>query len=1166
MKSTLLRPKNLCVLLILLVVATLILCFQYQNTSLRDWYASPRLEEPKKSESDGYRQPPESIVDPNSLDQPVEKVPVSFTAIRVDDPPSKESSTKALPPIIDFESPKRKSDFCSAKLSKSKVDIDTVESYKTLEFSKYDMNFWNSQWEERYLKIKSDPQKPPLKVIVVPHSHNDPGWLRTFDDYFQRQTAPILDNMLAFLSSHQDFKFVWSEMSLFARWWQRLQNRPNAKPQVVDLIERGQLELLTGGWVMTDEAGVNLYAMLDQLIEGHQWIRFHLGEKALPKNGWSIDPFGHGNAVPYLLRRSGIHNTFIQRTHYAWKSLLTDRRQLEFLWETIFKRKTASPEAIMCHMAPFDLYSIKHACGPDKQTCLRFDYRRLSGEYSESRSEPVSDKNIHSQATAMLGQYGRLASFFEHNIALVLLGDDFRFDHSLEWEQQYDNYNKIINYVNDHSAVFGDAHMSFGTLADYWNEVYKRQKEFPKLSGDFMPYSDVYSEGLPNYWTGYYTTRPFLKQLSREVQHYLRAAEILFTLGRRSLLSGGNEQLRSRLDADYRALTTARNQLGIFQHHDAVTGTSKDFVMKDYGARLFVALTNVQSIIAHLVQYLQVKNKPRYQPLGANNSSQQPFSTYLQFSEKKQSYETLPVRMPLRISPRQPNVLVVYNSHGHVVQDVIRCVVTQPVQKVVGPGNKEFVFQLNPIWEYSAEINADMYELVFIGDLAPLSTTTFEIHGLAAGETSKIPAVSVKLFLSDTWGDAATSTLSNGHLFNFENSGHGDVSLTNDNLHAVFSSHTGLLSHLNGRPVGLSFGAYRSVDFHSGAYLFRPETGSPPFNVTGRFPMTRLVRGPVMSEMIVVYPNTVMQRARVYHTTGPLSLGVELETSFDLSIRREYFEFFMTIKSDVSSGQEFFTDSGGFEIVRRVRNDLLPIEANYYPMTEALFIEDDTRRLTLLANHPHGVTSSSPGHLEVMLERKLRHDDARGLGEGVVDNLHTKAKFWLLAESLQGKTEVPLLSRNSHILSTMLNYPPIVLQSTPQADQRELIEQVSFLRQPTACDLHLLAIRTMPSDKYHKPSDKALMVLHHRAPDCRFSSATGCSDNSRGVDFEDGLVALITETSLTGTTNGKTVPGKRIQVAPHELASFVLLMKEGDGEVLKAVPHEVDGIERPPST
>jgi alpha-mannosidase len=33
-------------------------------------------------------------------------------------------------------------------------------------------------------------------------------------------------------------------------------------------VEEGRFEILTGGWVMTDEANVHLYAMVDQLIEG----------------------------------------------------------------------------------------------------------------------------------------------------------------------------------------------------------------------------------------------------------------------------------------------------------------------------------------------------------------------------------------------------------------------------------------------------------------------------------------------------------------------------------------------------------------------------------------------------------------------------------------------------------------------------------------------------------------------------------------------------------------------------------------------------------------------------------------------------------------------------------------------------------------------------------
>uniref|UniRef100_A0AAQ6ANF4 mannosyl-oligosaccharide 1,3-1,6-alpha-mannosidase n=1 Tax=Amphiprion ocellaris TaxID=80972 RepID=A0AAQ6ANF4_AMPOC len=459
------------------------------------------------------------------------------------------------------------------------ADVQMLDVYSLLKFDNPDGGVWKQGFDITY-----DPDEwnsDPLQVFVVPHSHNDPGWIKTFDKYFTDQTQHILNNMVVKLAEDPRRKFIWSEISFFSKWWETADI--HKQEAMRKLILGGQLEIVTGGWVMTDEANVHYFAMIDQLIEGHQWLERNLG--ITPRSGWAVDPFGHSATMPYLLKRANLTSMLIQRVHYSIKKHFASTRSLEFMWRQAWD--SGSSTDIFCHMMPFYSYDVPHTCGPDPKICCQFDFKRLPGGRINCPwkvpPKTVVEANVAERAHLLLDQYRKKSKLYRSNVLLVPLGDDFRYDKALEWDQQYINYQKLFDYMNSHPEMHVQA--QFGTLSDYFSAVYKkhgvaqgsRPADYPVLSGDFFAYADRED----HYWTGYFTSRPFYKSLDRVIESHLRGAEILYSLAVANARHAGMEGRYPV--SDYALLVDARRSVGLFQHHDAITGTAKENVVIDYG-------------------------------------------------------------------------------------------------------------------------------------------------------------------------------------------------------------------------------------------------------------------------------------------------------------------------------------------------------------------------------------------------------------------------------------------------------------------------------------------------------------------------------------------------------------------------------------------------------
>lgn len=754
--------------------------------------------------------------------------------------------------------------------------------------------------------------------------------------------------------------------------------------------------------------------------------------------------------------------------------------------------------------------SISDSCGPDRSTCRGLDFASmpdLPDPESALANQPVQAdhiarrtvSNFHSFVTNLVTQFRLKNANYKYRVMMLPHGGDFRYDTQREWDRQYKNMKIFMKYVNEHEDF--NVKMKFGTLKDYFMEIDKQNLkykiEYPAVSGDFY----TYTEGT-EYWTGYFTTRQFDKRLSREVLEALRAAELYASILLRSDKVG---EITDRVrEAIFRNLVKARQNLGVFQHHDAITGTSQAHVAEDYEIMLSSAFNSTQIVLSLALQHLlQFAN-----------------GDYLHPGLRRPAHNKLTERVPIAMSPDDTK-LVLANSLLQARKEVVTISVKSKYIQILDPFGKEIKYDIyrNP---------AGSFDVSFIVDLPAVSLLTYRIKDATEEESLKYSQPVTMSAIHDP---------------------SGSYFCENDIMNVTFSQGSGSPVQVCYKPrdfctrLQLDWRYYRG---YGGAYTMMSGGSDGP--ASRNPPKVKLIKSNLTCGVEAEY-EFFSSRVTLPLLNAATGRALRVDVMSDITKTSNFVgDLAMKVETSIESNRTFYVDSSGLQLMGRKFRDNIPFDGNVYPMSAMSILEDKAHRLVVHSAQPHGVVSRTSGIIEFMLDR-LQTRPEMDMPEPVKDNKLTKTIFYieLLSSSefeMTKTTESTLPNVNSMFLNDLLQHPVYKFFTTAEVRRDKTF--VSFLKQPISCDVAVANIKNLVHSR--NVSDGTSLTLFKRAVGCHgnpednFCVVNDAAEVQPGSMLFDGKVGhqfKVTEMYLSHLMSKRELgPEERVAIEPMDIKTF----------------------------
>ncbi|KAJ8982145.1 hypothetical protein NQ317_011291 [Molorchus minor] len=868
-----------------------------------------------------------------------------------------------------------------------------------------------------------------INIHLVPHSHDDVGWLRTVDQYFYYQVQYIISSVVSALLENPNRRFIQVETAYFYMWW-NLQ-KDETKSQVKQLINEGRLEIINGAWSMNDEANVHYQSTIDQYTLALKFLEDALGKCARPRMGWQIDPFGHSREHASLLSQFGMDGVFFARVDYRDKSKRMRKKTMDMLWTG--SANLGSDTNIFTSV----LY--KHYSAPGG---FCFDVTCNDQPIIVDPASPIY--NWKSRVDSFADYVRQMLQSYPTRHVLIPFGDDFKWEAALN---SYINLDRLIEGFDKFNITINKlpVNIIYSTPSCYAKAVRDYVEEYNVTlevkTDDFFPYADTST----TVWSGYFTSRPTSKRLERFANNLHQVAK--------QITAFGNKPADTNLQLS--------RAMGVMQHHDAITGTEKTAVEIDYHRSLVkgmnIAISNISttlSAILGLDKDLNLKSCLLSNVSICAESSGDNFN------------------------------LLVYNPLSRSASHYIQVPVNDGEWKITGPSGEVIEgFLSNPIRNFDYITQDTRKEtlnkvLFFRAEsLPPLGYNVYNFQRVSLVSKSKEENVvdvgqigfsdryinmnlHTRLLESITLNNVTLNVSQDMYFYNSTTQSGAYIFQPNSNSSIRFGDPTDLIITEGGnvKEVKQIWNDYVTQIIR----VFKDEDFVEFDWVIG--PALSTTSGDYFSKTVIFYLRDVKVQTQIsyyVYLTGKTAQAVGAN-GFGKEIITRY-------TTNLDSNEEFYTDSNGREMIYRKTNyrptytytDTEPVADNYYPVNTKILIKDDTTEFAVLTDRSEGGSSLNSGEIELMLTRNLLHDDNRGVGEFLNESEYNQglvvrgSHFVTLGKSLDGNGGRTMAAVERDIAQRKLLQPWVFF--TPEDVS---VKQLSFLNKELPENVHLLTLET----------------------------------------------------------------------------------------------------------